>query len=331
MDWFTQLFGFPETDYEGTQRAFRVEGTRLRSLANQRTFEIGAFSAPSLGELRACTAEDWGTRSTLTHEVIGDSLEVQGQSWVAGDLFQVASQFNALEFSAPDITPEQGITRYGDDPTQGPACALAAAPATLYRNYFLPLGDSVGQRASRQLNLLAGLAAALPGGPYWTVKNGYTHSTVSQLEALHRLWPTLDQEALRDTLRIGLQTSIEVVFATRFTELTQCHTISQAFCAAISCGYTHLPNKLWEPLARLILEAAYEGTLRAAARDRQVGQGSGRAWLTLVGAGVFANERQWIFDALARAIDQTAHLGLDIRLCHHQRLQTDFLPLRTVA
>ena len=34
------------------------------------------------------------------------------------------------------MTPEDGVTRYKDDPTQGPACAIAASAATMYRNYF---------------------------------------------------------------------------------------------------------------------------------------------------------------------------------------------------
>ena len=43
--------------------------------------------------------------------------------------------------------------------------------------------------------------------------------------------------------------------------------------------------KLWEPLARLVLEAAYEATLLAALR-----QGSRVVFLTLLGGGVFKND-----------------------------------------
>jgi hypothetical protein len=42
----------------------------------------------------------------------------------AGALFQVASQFNLLEMVSPSVTPEDGVTRYQDDHTQGPACAI---------------------------------------------------------------------------------------------------------------------------------------------------------------------------------------------------------------
>ena len=53
----------------------------------------------------------------------------------AGALFQVASQFNLLEMVSPTVTPEDGVTRYQQDRTLRPAGA-----ATIYRNYFAPLG-----------------------------------------------------------------------------------------------------------------------------------------------------------------------------------------------
>ena len=58
----------------------------------------------------------------------------------AGTLFQVASQFNLLEMVSPTVTPEDGVTRYQHDRTQGPACAISAGAATIYRNYFAPVG-----------------------------------------------------------------------------------------------------------------------------------------------------------------------------------------------
>ena len=78
----------------------------------------------------------------------------------AGALFQVASQFNLLEMVGPTVTPELGVTRYKDDPTQGPACAIAAGAATIYRNYFAPVDGSHGQTTKRQLDGLADLGAS---------------------------------------------------------------------------------------------------------------------------------------------------------------------------
>ncbi|MCB1263648.1 MAG: hypothetical protein KDB56_03485 [Mycobacterium sp.] len=40
------------------------------------------------------------------------------------------------------ITPERGLARYAGDPTQGPACAMAAGAATIHRNYLVPVADA---------------------------------------------------------------------------------------------------------------------------------------------------------------------------------------------
>ena len=58
---------------------------------------------------------------------------------------------------SPGVSPEDGVTRYMHDPTQGPACAIAAGAATVYRNYFVPVGEACGQTAARQLDALAPL------------------------------------------------------------------------------------------------------------------------------------------------------------------------------
>lgn len=61
----------------------------------------------------------------------------------------------------PDVTPEDGVARYEYDRTQGPACAMAAGAATIYRNYFAPVGEQTGQTTKRQLDGLADIGAEL--------------------------------------------------------------------------------------------------------------------------------------------------------------------------
>src|SRR4051812_2507890 len=69
------------------------------------------------------------------------------------------------EMIGPDITPEDGVTRYEHDHTQGPACAIAAGAATIWRNYFVPVetpeGVQSGQTEAYQIDTLAALGAAL--------------------------------------------------------------------------------------------------------------------------------------------------------------------------
>src|SRR5215475_2263822 len=87
--------------------------------------------------------------------VTGDVRQMHRSPQYAGALFQVASQFNLLEMVSPEIPPEHVVTRYQYDRTQGPACAIAAGAATIYRNYFAPLAGGFGQTVDRQFDGLA--------------------------------------------------------------------------------------------------------------------------------------------------------------------------------
>ena len=133
MSWFVDLTGFEETTYEETRSRFSLDGECLTSKVNGKSWSIGAFEMTSLSRLRQLTEDLPSQRSTMRIEV-GDVRGMHARAAFAGAMFQVASQFNALEMIKPEVTPEEGVTRYAGDNTQGPACALAAAPATIFRN-----------------------------------------------------------------------------------------------------------------------------------------------------------------------------------------------------
>ena len=184
MDWFEKLTGFRETGYEETRAQLEVEGGRLRSRVNGASYEIGELELVSLQALRERAKSAGNLPGRIkTSVVTGDVRRMHRSPENAGALFQVASQFNLLEMISPDVTPEHGVTRYQSDPTQGPACAIAAGAATIYRNYFAPIEGSQGQTAKRQLDGLADLGAALssgmklPVGDLWTMQNGYALGT----------------------------------------------------------------------------------------------------------------------------------------------------------
>ncbi len=326
QDWFETLFGFKEGDYEWTQSQFDTIDGILKSRHNNKSFQIGLFSTPTLSELREQVATDIG-HSTVSHVVVGDTLDIHANPETAGDMFQVASQFNALEFGSPEITPEDGITGYAFDMTQGPACSLAAAAGTVHRNYLLNLHGHNGQRRNSQLNNLATLESSINGGPYWQVKNGYVDSDEDSLTLLATELTKHDRDDLTGAVRIGIQEQTQVTFANRFAPLQNPHFVSQTFCSAISCAYSNVETAIWEPLATIVLEAAYEGTLLAAAIEKAKGVGSGRVWLTLIGGGVFGNEDNWIMSAMKIALERTSHLGLDVRLCHYRERRAPFQDL----
>lgn len=322
-EWFKRLFGFEEGGYTWTQSQFELSGDLLKSRHNDNRFKIGEFSTPTVAELREQVKSTRGA-STLSHVVVGDALALHADAQNSGDMFQVASQFNALEFASPEITPEDGITGYAYDLTQGPACSLAAAAATVYRNYLVRHNNQVGQTRDAQINNLGVLESSLEGGPYWRVTNGYVDSEEAILPRLAVELGNHDRDQLTGAVRIAIQEQTQVTFANRFEPLENGHLVSQAFCSAISCAYSRVETDTWEPLATIVLEAAYEGTLLAAAIEKARGTGSGRVWLTFLGGGVFGNKEKWIKSAIETALEKTQGLGLDIRICHFRELQAPY-------
>src|SRR6266550_2801046 len=171
MDWFESLTGFREAGYDETRSRLSAEGKRLRSLINGKSYGIGELELVPLQTLRGKVKSAGGLRGRLKVSVVtGDVRQMHHAPENAGALFQVASQFNLLEMVSPTVTPEQGVTRYQHDRTQGPACAIAAGAATIYRNYFAPVGGSHGQTAKRQLDGLADLGETLSGALNQPVK-----------------------------------------------------------------------------------------------------------------------------------------------------------------
>src|ERR1700730_6309472 len=164
MDRFERLTGFRETSYDDTRAKLRAHGSRLQSLINRESYGIGELELVSLQDLRERVKSVGGPPGRLKANVVtGDVRQMHQSTENAGALFQVASQFNLLEMVSPTVTPEHGVHRYHHARTTGPACAIAAGAATIYRNYFAPVGGSHGQTIERQLDGLAELGEALSG------------------------------------------------------------------------------------------------------------------------------------------------------------------------
>jgi post-segregation antitoxin (ccd killing protein) len=317
QDWFERLTGFREDDYAATQNRLIVDGDALVSTVNDKRYGVGNLSLPTLAELRCRVRPPAGQRSTVGC-LVGDARALHSEPEFDGALFQVASQFNLLEMVSPHVTPEDGVARYAGDPTQGPACAMAAGAATIYRNYCAPVNDGFGQTRDRQLDALAQLSTALsdelsrPVNELWQMRNGYALCTTDGLEAITDLLDHATEErrdALRGKLAIGLHRNVEVTDVTGDSR----RYVSQAFCSALPVAYSPIPQPLWASFARLVLEAAYEATLLAAVEQATAG-GSKTVLLTRLGGGAFGNDTAWIDHAIERALTVAEHAGLDIRL-----------------
>jgi hypothetical protein len=317
MNWFERLTGFTEGDYASTQSRLLVEGDELVSTVNGKRYGIGQLSLPTLAELRARVNPVRG-QSSSAQVLTADVRHLHADPDFEGALFQVASQFNLLEMVSERVTPEQGVSGYAHDPTQGPACAISAGAGTIYRNYLVPVGDGIGQTRDRQLDALAGLGSALsdltglPVSALWTMQNGYALCTREGLAAITHLLDAASEDVvdmLRGQLAIGLHRNVEVTDGSR-------RRVSQAYCSALPVAYSSVPKADWEPFARLILQASYEATLLAAVEQASAG-GSNKVLLTRIGGGVFGNGNDWIDGAIERAMGIVADAGLEISIVAH--------------
>lgn len=328
MAWFEQTFGFRETP-EAVQRYFERQVTPMNAIVskvNGRIFPAGKFTTVSVKDLRDLVQMDslaYDNTVKYEHITIGDVLELHHKH--PGALFQAASQFNCLEMPSSSVGPEAGVSGYVCDRTQGPACALACAAGTVWRNYFVDIirEDGTvqqGQTFDAQINCLEDLESILGNKKLWKLTNGYLFSSNNSMETFAEILKNRDRDILLEQIKIGLHYNVPVNFVSRnWEEPSTDIRVHQAYCSAVPCAYDRaVTADKYEPLARLILDAEYEGTLLAAKA-----LGVQTVFLTLVGAGVFGNKKQWVAAAIARALKKVGH-GLDIKICHYMLFDKEF-------
>ena len=135
------------------------------------------------------------------------------------------------------------------------------------------------------------------------MRNGYAMCTAEGLQAIAELLARLPHEAID---RLRAQLAIVVQYGVELTEAEiPGRLVSQAFCSALPVAYAGLAQSPWAPFATLVLEAAYEATLCAAAINAAE-RGSNVVLLTLLGGGVFGNRDPWIFAGLRSALQAAA-------------------------
>lgn len=333
MDWFDRITGFREIGYEDTRSKLAVQGQYLHSLVNHQRYAIGELKLISLRDMRELARQSTGDSGRLDVECVsGDIRKLHQQKQYAGALFQVASQFNMLEMVGPNVTPEHGVTRYEGDGTQGPACAIAAGAATIYRNYFAPVGGAIGQTRERQLDGLASLGQVLskaigkPVESLWNMKNGYALCTESGLRDIEKYLTSLDEEAsesLRGELCVGLHNDVEVTDA----QGPDRPLVSQIFCSALPVAYcSDVKKKYWQAFASLVLQAAYEATMWAAVLNARRGA-SNVVLLTHLGGGAFGNDHTWIDSARRSALKMVKEYDLSVKLVSRGKQSTENLEL----
>jgi hypothetical protein len=333
------LFGFSETSYDEARRWLQLipgksseSPCTIKSRANGKSFSAGTFSTPMLADLRAKGRQilkEMRPGSLKVSNELGDVAKKHTEAENRYATFQVASQFNCLEFVRPQVVPEEGVTKYVCDRTQGPACSIACGPATVFRNYFAQVrsGDVEGQTRYRQIDNLADVSRVLGNdskGKLFEIKGGYTLSDGARLRKLDEVLMQLTEQGklddVRAALRIGVHKDVQVTSCSwgeqRVEDSKQ--AVTQVFGSACAVAYNHnTDNRSWRNFASIVLEASYEATLWAAllnAHDHGGRHGSRRVFLTCLGGGVFGNSMSWIMQAMHRAFEQFKDCDLDVRI-----------------
>ena len=197
----------------------------------------------------------------------------------------------------------------GNDPTQGPKCALACPGGTVFRNYLV---NNEGQ-GDRQIDLLADVSKVLENRYecYWTMQNGYAmprnmRGLAHKLEAS----PRLVQDA-ENALRVGVHWGTQA-------RPPHTHRVCQVYASALPVAYGRAARAAeWEPFARLVLRAAYEATLAVGAlKARDAGRRQA-VYLTSLGGGAFGNRDAWITEAVRGALHKFRDAPLDVYKVHY--------------
>ncbi|CAK9047357.1 unnamed protein product [Durusdinium trenchii] len=303
--WFSETFGFSEESFDKTREKFTFADGILESKAfeacintagiltltrrlwvlvsglgvTKRQFHVGPFELVSVEELRERLAGFDGSLGGLTFSnVCGNAQTLHRDAANEGAVFQVASQFNCLEMNEPGARPEDGVTRYYSDATQGPACAVSCPAGTVFRNYFV---NGSGQGRGRQLDGLAEIGELVNNAKekYWRMVNGYCLPTDSK--SLARLGQRIKEDEklsdeIRNRLRIGVHWDTEVA--------NKEHRVCQVFCSALPVAYAKSTRSQdWEAFARLVLQGTFEATLAIAAILSAERQARVKVYLSAVG------------------------------------------------
>ena len=313
MSWFENLTGCVGESPESVREHLFIDGRRLHSRLNQKSWLCGELETPTLAQLRQRVSHiKYDLAPISVRNVVGNVQHLHLNRANENAVFQVASQFNLLEMTSPSVTPECGVGIYEHDFTQGPACAIAAGAGTIYRNYFVDINGRIGQTADNQIDCLSGIAKLLDNSKHrlWKMVNGYALPSAEGLEEINRKLESMDEAALdavRQALQIGLHWDTQVTLG------DASHTVSQAYCSAMPVAYTNHTKELWAPLAKIVLEAAYEATICAAILNVDRNRNN-RLFLTRLGGGAFGNNPDWITDAISRSLELYSDSGLDVAI-----------------
>ncbi len=320
MDWFERLTGFRETDYDDTRAKLVVEGSRLRSLINGKSYGIGELELVPLQALRE-RAKSGERTARAAQGKRGDRRRAANAS-VARERRRAVPSRIPVQLAGDGLAHGDAGARRHPLPTR--PHSRPGVRDRRRRGHDLPQLLRAGRRQpwpddGRQFDGLADLGEALSGAlnqpvkALWRMQNGYALCTRAGLDAIAEHLGALQSGTARYPAR---QT------AHRNTPRRGSHRCRRGASAAGLAGLLlgspggvqpvcHLPTGNRSP--SLVLQAAYEATMWAAVLNAQRGA-SNVVLLTQLGGGAFGNDEDWIHAAMRRALEMMSEFDLDVKL-----------------
>ncbi len=275
--------------------------------------------------------------------------------------FQIASTFfGPLEGSIIKFDNSLGITRSGlgmfYGAAQGEEASISSGGATIYRKYIMPTqriaeGNSFGYFYLLH-DIKSGNREKLPWDIYRHAADIDRNAAQNYQPATIRNNPQLFQD---DVNHVGIgnhkyvvvtsgggtfhgnkpaatdrQARLDVVIYpdTGRVNPEQTQLVHQIFTAAYSLRGGR-SNQNQKSLARMVLQGSYIGTVRAAYLNAKE-TGVNNLFLTLMGAGAFANPIDWVGDAIKRVKDEIRNYQLQTFLIYrsdahkkHRKAESD--------
>jgi len=162
--WMKEIFGFNDHDilensknkslqtFMEHKAKYDINTGKLHTPRGE--YDAGWFINPTLKDIRQTLSKLQLPPGKL-NVIIKGGIDVGDAHINAApyEVFQGASQFNALEMVNHNITPFHGIENYIYDDTQGPRTALSCAPGTFIRNYWMLYKNGSQFNALENLNI----------------------------------------------------------------------------------------------------------------------------------------------------------------------------------
>jgi hypothetical protein len=313
-----------------------IYATNIKFTINNILYNVGDFLCLPLITLKKYQTYELSKDAlkNITYNIIKeDIVSLINNKSSPTDVFQAASQFNLLEMAQEDVPPENGISNYYKDNSQGPRVAIASPIGTFFRNYLIYNNyalyettdiDGYPQTTDKQFNTLQTLldlpelkfikVNTNPTQGEYLYKNGYCFINPTQEQSN---FAQANQNLFEEHLKVGVQWNSPLL-------INYNRKLCQVYCSGLPFGSYALKYGLKldsdgyedriKPFAVGILKAAFKCTLQVAVNKLDLLTDDSRinVYLTAVGSGEFKNPMEWVVEALIYALNDFKHYPLDV-------------------